>query len=121
QKSGTFYFALSSHVAGYTHSDIHLKSNNADFDFVLQHVKASYDQFLKSTGRAMQYDYHVGYYFKKKNFGIEYNFDHIKYFARHDQVVHTVGTVNGQKLNEDLPITTYVQNFEHTNGGNYVL
>lgn len=120
-KSGIFYFALGSHVAGYTRSDIHLKSTNQSFDFVLEKVKGSDDKFLKSTGGAMQYDYQVGYYFKKKNFGIEYNFDHVKYFANHDQTVRTVGTVNGQQLNEDLPITTYVQNFEHSNGGNYIL
>lgn len=119
-KSGTFYFALGSHVAGYTHSDIYLKSNNSDFDFVLQNVKGTDDKFLKSTGGAMQYDYKFGYYFNKKNFGIEYNFDHVKYFAKHDQTVKTVGTVNGQKVDESLPITTYVQNFEHSNGGNYI-
>jgi hypothetical protein len=120
-KSGVFYFALGSHVAGYSKSDIHLKSTDQSFDFVLEKVKGCDDKFLKSTGGAMQYDYQVGYYFKKRNFGIEYNFDHVKYFARHDQTVRTVGTVNGQKINEDLPITTYVQNFEHSNGGNYIL
>jgi hypothetical protein len=123
-KSGIFYFALGSHVADYSNSDIHLKSNSnsqSSFDFVLKKVKATDDEFLKSTGGAMQYDYQFGYYFKKKNFGIEYNFDHVKYFARHDQAVRTVGTVNGQKIDEDLPITTYVQNFEHSNGGNYFL
>jgi len=122
QKSGVFYFALGSHVAGYTNSDIHLKSDGQpSFDFVLEKVRGSDDKFLKSTNGAMQYDYQFGYYFKKKNFGIEYNFDHVKYFARHDQNVKTVGTINGQKVDEVLPITTYVQNFEHTNGANYFL
>jgi hypothetical protein len=121
-KSGVFYFALGSHVADYSNSDIHLKSNSQpSFDFVLKNVKATDDEFLKSTGGAMQYDYQVGYYFKKKNFGIEYNFDHVKYFAKHDQTVRTIGTVNGQRVDENLPITTYVQNFEHSNGGNYFL
>lgn len=121
-KSGIFYFALGSHVADYSNSDIHLKSNGQpSFDFVLKNVEATDDEFLKSTGGAMQYDYQVGYYFKKKNFGIEYNFDHVKYFAKHDQSVRTTGTVNGQKIDETLPITTYVQNFEHSNGGNYIL
>jgi len=121
-RSGVFYFALGSHVAGYTNSNIHLKSEGQpSFDFVIEKVKGSDDKFLKSTNGAMQYDYQFGYYFKKKNFGIEYNFDHVKYFARHDQSVRTVGTVNGQKVDEVLPITTYVQNFEHTNGANYFL
>lgn len=122
KKVGVFYFALGSHVAGYTNSDIHLKSTaQPSFDFVLENVKATDDKFLKSTGGAMQYDYQFGYYSLKKNFGIEYNFDHVKYFAKHDQTVKTVGTVNGQKVNEELPITSYVQNFEHSNGGNYIL
>jgi len=121
-KSGVFYFALGSHVAGYTKSDIHLKSAaQPSFNFVLEKVKGRDDQFLKSTGGAMQYDYQFGYYSRKKNFGIEYNFDHVKYFAKHDQTVKTVGTINGQKVDADLPITTYVQNFEHSNGGNYIL
>jgi hypothetical protein len=120
-KSGVFYFALGSHVAAYTRSDIHLRSNDQSFDFVLEKVKGRDDKFLKSTGGAMQYDYQFGYYFKKKNFGIEYNFDHVKYFAKHDQTVRTVGTVNGQDVDEELPITTYVQNFEHSNGANYML
>lgn len=118
-KSGVLYFAFGSHDAYYTKSDIHFKSDA--FDFTLKKVKAVDDEFLKATGGAAQYDYQVGYYFKNKKFGIEYNFDHVKYFARHDQTVRTVGTVNGQKIDEDLPITTYVQNFEHSNGGNYVL
>jgi hypothetical protein len=121
-KAGIFYFALGSHVAAYTNSDIHLQSSaQPSFDFVLHNVKARDDKFLQSTGGAVQYDYQFGYYSRKKNFGIEYNFDHVKYFAKHDQVVRTTGTVNGQKVDADLPITTYVQNFEHSNGGNYFL
>lgn len=121
KKSGIFYFALGSHVAGYTNSDIQFKSKaQPSFDFVLQDVKGTDDKFLKSTGGAMQYDYKFGYYFNKKNFGIEYNFDHVKYFAKHDQAVKTSGIINGQKVDETLPITTYVQNFEHSNGGNYI-
>jgi hypothetical protein len=118
-KSGVFYIAIGTHDAYYTKSDIHLKTST--FDFILKNVKGTDDKFLHATGGPIQYDYQVGYYFKNKNFGIEYNFDHVKYFARHDQSVRTVGTVNGQKVDEVLPITTYVQNFEHTNGANYIL
>lgn len=118
-RSGVFYIAVGTHDAYYTKSDIHLKTGT--LDFVLKDVKGTDDKFLHATGGPLQYDYQVGYYFKKKNFGIEYNFDHVKYFARHDQSVRTVGTVNGQKIDEVLPITTYVQNYEHTNGANYVL
>jgi len=118
-KLGVFYVGVGTHDAWFTKSDIHLKTSS--YDFILKNVKGTDDQFLHATGGPIQYDYQVGYYFKKKNFGIEYNFDHIKYFARHDQNVRTVGTINGQKIDEVLPITTYVQNYEHTNGANYVL
>lgn len=121
-RNGIAYFAFGTHDAYYSKSNIHLQSTaNPSFDFILKKVKANDDQFLKATGGAAQYDYQFGYYFKKKNFGIEYNFDHIKYFARHDQDVRTVGVINGSKIDADTAITTYVQNFEHSNGGNYAL
>jgi hypothetical protein len=121
-KSGVFYFGIGTHKIFYTKSDLHLVGEgNAPFDFTLKKVKAKDDFFLKKTGGAPQYDYKMGYYFKKKNFGIEFNFDHVKYFVRHDQTVRTTGTVNGEKVDGDLPVTTYVQNFEHSDGANYAL
>jgi hypothetical protein len=95
-KSGVFYFGIGTHKIFYTKSDLHLIGNgNTSFDLILKKVKAKDDFFLKKTGGAPQYDYKMGYYFKHKNFGIEFNFDHVKYFVRHDQTVRTVGTVNG--------------------------
>lgn len=121
-KKGIFYFGAGTHKIFYTKSDLHLVGNgNPSFDFILKNVKAKDDFFLKKTGGAPQYDYKMGYYFKKKNFGIEFNFDHVKYFVRHDQIVRTVGTIDGRKTDEDLPVTTYVQNFEHSDGANYAL
>jgi hypothetical protein len=121
-KSGVFYFGIGTHKIFYTKSDLHLVGNGTTpFDITLKKVKAKDDFFLKKTGGAPQYDYKMGYYFKKKNFGIEFNFDHVKYFVRHDQVVRTVGTMNGDKIDEELPVTTYVQNFEHSDGANYAL
>ena len=46
---------------------------------------------------------------------------HVKYFVRHDQVVTTVGTMNGNRIDEERPVTQYVQNFEHSDGANYAL
>jgi hypothetical protein len=121
-KSGTFYFGIGTHKIFYTKSDLHLVGNgNLPFDFTMKRVRAKDDFFLKRTGGAPQYDYKMGYYFTRKNFGIEFNFDHVKYFVRHDQSVRTVGTVNGEKVNAVLPATTYVQNFEHSDGANYAL
>lgn len=121
-KSGVFYFGIGTHKIFYTKSDLHLVGNGTTpFDLTLKKVKAKDDFFLKKTGGAPQYDYKMGYYFKNKNFGIEFNFDHVKYFVRHDQTVKTVGTVNGEKVDSDLPVTTYVENFEHSDGANYAL
>lgn len=119
-KSGVLYLGIGTHKIFYTKSDLHLVGNgNTPFDFTLRKVRAKDDFFLKRTGGAPQYDYKVGYYFTKKNFGIEFNFDHVKYFVRHDQIVRTTGTVDGQKIDADLPVTTYVENFEHSDGANY--
>lgn len=121
-KSGVLYFGIGTHKIFYTKSDLHLVSNGADaFDITLKKVRAKDDFFLKKTGGAPQYDYKMGYYFKKKNFGIEFNFDHVKYFVRHNQVVRTVGTIDNQNVDEEMPVTTYVQNFEHSDGANYAL
>lgn len=121
-RSGVFYFGIGTHKAFYTKSDLHLVGNGSTpFDLTLKNVKARDDFFLKKTGGAPQYDYKMGYYFYKKNFGIEFNFDHVKYFVRHDQTARTTGTVNGEKIDADLPVTTYVQNFEHSDGANYAL
>jgi len=121
-KSGVFYFGIGTHKIFYTKSDLHLVGNGTTpFDITLKKVRAKDDFFLKKTGGAPQYDYKMGYYFKKKNFGIEFNFDHVKYFVRHDQVVRTVGTMGTNKIDEELPVTTYVENFEHSDGANYAL
>lgn len=121
-KSGVLYLGVGTHKIFYTPSDLHLVGNgDPAFDFTLKKVRAKDDFFLKKTGGAPQYDYKIGYYFKKKNFGIELNFDHVKYFVKHDQSVRTVGTIDGQKIDNRIPVTTYVQNFEHSDGANYAL
>ena len=121
-RSGVFYFGIGTHKIFYTKSNLHLVGNRTpSFDLTLKNVKAKDDFFLKQTGGAPQYDYRMGYYFTKKNFGIEFNFEHVKYFVRHDQTVRTEGTINGEKINADLPVTTYVENFEHSDGANYAL
>jgi hypothetical protein len=120
-RSGVLYFAFGSHEAFYSKSDIFLTSVNPDFSFTLGKVRASDDRFLRSTGGAPQYDYQVGYYFKKKNFGIEYNFDHVKYFMRQYQVVPLKGTIEGVAFNQDTLINPDFIQFEHSDGANYAL
>lgn len=121
-KKGIFYFAAGTHKIFYTKSDIRLTGQgNPVFDLSFKNIKAKDDFFLKGNGGAPQYDYKFGYYFNRKKFGLEFNFDHVKYFVKKDQVVKTEGTLNGQKIDDDIPITTYIQNFEHSDGANYAL
>jgi hypothetical protein len=116
---GVLYFGLGTNLSFYTRSDISFERSDANF--VLQNVKAKDDRGLKFGDGAPQYTYQVGYYFKKKGFGLEFNFDHVKYFARHDQDVHVKGTINGKFVDADTAITSIVQNFEHSDGANYAL
>ena len=121
-RRGIFYFGIGTHKAFYTRSDLHLEANgNHSFDLTLEKLRAKDDFFLKKTGGAPQYDYKMGYYSKQKNFGIEFNFDHVKYFVRKNQVARTVGTVDGEAVNAEIPIGFYVENFEHSDGANYAL
>jgi hypothetical protein len=117
---GVLYMGFGTNLSYYSPSTISFKTSNADF--TLEKVRAKDDRGLNfDGGGAAQYSYQVGYYFKKKNFGIEFNFDHIKYFARQNQVVRIKGTIEGKKLNTDTAMADIVQNFEHSDGGNYAL
>jgi hypothetical protein len=89
---------------------------------VLRNVKAKDDGGLKfDNGGAAQYSYQIGYYFHKHNFGLEFNFDHIKYFVRQDQVVHIDGRIGATQYNRERELTPDFFQFEHSDGGNYAL
>jgi hypothetical protein len=119
-KKGVLYFGFGTNVSFYSLSDIRFQTGNSDF--TMFDVKGRDDGGLKfSNGGAAQYSYQVGYYFKKQNFGIEFNFDHIKYFVRPNQTVRIEGTINGTKVSGDTTFGAVVQNFEHSDGANYAL
>lgn len=120
-KKGLLYFALGSQRIFYTPSDIRFRgTTNHAFDFILYKAKAKDEGGLK-WDTAPQFSYTVGYYFKNKNFGIEYQYDHIKYFLTQNQVVHMKGTIDGHQYDQD---TTLVKDFiqlEHSDGANYAM
>jgi hypothetical protein len=120
---GLWYFAFGTNRSFYTHSNISLESSVAPaYNFTLDGVGATDDQGLKfNHGGAPQYSYQLGYYNRKKNWGIEFNFDHIKYFMRPDQVLHLHGTINDQSYNTDTLVTPEFLKFEHSDGANYAL
>ena len=118
---GIIYFAFGSQRIFYTPSDIRIRrSNEPSFDLTLYKVKAKDEGGLKWE-TAPQFSYTVGYYFINKNFGIEYQYDHIKYFVTQNRVVHLKGTINDVFYDQD---TTLVKDFfqlEHSDGANYAM
>jgi hypothetical protein len=118
-KNGILYLAFGSHRIFYTNSDIHLhRDENPSFDFTLFNAKAKDEGGLRFH-TAPQFSYTVGYYFKKKNFGLEYQYDHIKYFLQMGQVVHLRGSINGHHFDQDTLLTPAFVQLEHSDGGNY--
>ena len=117
---GVLYMGFGTNLSFYSKSDLHFVSSN--FDFTLYKVRGRDDGGLKfDGGGAAQYSYQLGYYFTKKNFGIEFNFDHIKYFIRQNQVAHLKGVINGQSYDTDTTLTPNFIQFEHSDGANYAL
>lgn len=122
KQSNTFYFALGTNWSFYSKSDIKLKSTvYPGFDFMLKQVRGKDDGGLNFKNGAPQYSYQLGYYNQKKNWGVEFNFDHIKYYVRQNQRVFMSGTINNQSYATDTLITPEFIKLEHSDGGNYAL
>jgi hypothetical protein len=120
-KKGVLYFAFGSQRIFYTPSDIRLQGQtNHTFDFLLSNVKAK-DEGGIHWDTAPQFSYTVGYYFKNKKFGIEYQYDHIKYFVTQNQVVHMNGTIDGHHYDQDTTLVKDFVQLEHSDGANYAM
>ena len=121
-KSSTFYFGVGTNLSSYSKSDIHLKSYGSPaFDITLQNVLGKDDGGFSNNGGAPQYSLQLGYYNHRKNWGIEFNFDHIKYFVRQNQRVMLNGTINNVAYHTDTLITPQLMSLEHSDGANYAL
>jgi hypothetical protein len=121
EKKGTFYLAFGSQRIWYTNSDIHVRRTSpSPFDFTLYNVKAKDEGGLK-WHTAPQFSYTIGYYFKKKNFGLEYHYDHIKYFVTQNQKVHMTGDISGVKYGQDTTLVPQFFMLEHSDGANYAM
>jgi hypothetical protein len=120
-KKGVFYFAFGSHRIFYTPSTIHvIRTSDSFFDFKLIKAKAHDEGGLKFD-EAPQFSYTIGYYFKGGNFGIEYQYDHIKYFVRQNQLVHLKGKIGSEQFDQDTVINPDFFHLEHSDGGNYAM
>ncbi len=121
EKKGYLYLAGGSHRIFYTPGDVRvIRRKDPAFDFTLEKVRARDEGGLKFE-TAPQFSYTIGYYFSKKKFGIEYQYDHIKYFAREGQTVRMKGTLNGVTYDQDTVVTDEFFRLEHSDGGNYAM
>jgi hypothetical protein len=122
-KKGFLYFGFGSNLSFYTPSDIHVRSSGTpSYDFTLYNVRAKDDGGIKfNNGGAPQYTYQIGYYFSNKKFGVEFNFDHVKYFVTPNQVVRLKGTIDNKQYDTDTSLTADFFKFEHSDGANYAL
>ncbi len=120
-KKGIAYIAIGSHRTFYSPGDITFKRKGGPaFNFTLENAKAKDEGGLKfHTGP--QFSYTIGYYFKNKNLGLEYQYDHIKYYLKQNQVVRLTGTINGVIYDKDTLLTPQFVKLEHSDGGNYAM
>lgn len=127
KKGGTLYFNWGYNFDRFTKSDIHFNNTSGDnYDFTLYKVKAIDRDGMKDIFHEditiPQYSYRIGYYFNnKRNLGIEFSYDHVKYVALQYQVVHVQGNIRGEYVDKDTVLTSGFVKFEHTNGANYFM
>jgi hypothetical protein len=131
--AGKFYFYWGYNRSIFGTSDLHLKG--ANYNFTLQKIKA-YDRpspfsaelyFNPTTITIPQYDYRIGYNFKK-NWNLSLGVDHMKYVVEQGQSVSMTGTIApaasaryaGTYTNQPIVITDDFLRFEHTDGLNLV-
>lgn len=121
-KSGRFYLAAGTNWSFFSRSDIHLRSAvPPTFDFTLYNVRGKDDGGVNFHNGAPQYSYVLGYYSHIKNWGIEYNFDHIKYYMEQNQRVRMQGVIHSEHYNTDTLLVPSFVTLEHTDGANYAL
>ena len=120
-KNGIIYGGFGSFRIFYTNSDISLKrTGEPHFDITLYDVKGVDEGGVKFHTAPM-FAWEVGYYFKKKKFGLEYHYDHIKYFVTQDQRVRMKGSINGVIYDKDTTLVKEFLQMEHSDGGNYAM
>jgi hypothetical protein len=121
KKKGYIYFNFGSHRGFFTRGDIHVeRTGAAPFNFTLEKVRAHDEGGLKFE-TAPQFSYNIGYYFTEKKFGLEYQYDHIKYFVQQNQRVRLKGTIGNKTYNQDTLLTPDFFQMEHSDGANYCM
>lgn len=126
EHKGEFYFSWGYNKEWYTHSNVHVMQPSLGNDYKFEHISGhdhiGWDRGLLSIPLSIpQYNYRIGFYNKKKNFGIEINFDHTKFIFA-DQNAHIVGTLNYRKVDTTVAFNEANGFFYYlNNGANFLL
>jgi hypothetical protein len=121
-KGAVIYFAVGINQSFFSKTDLTFKSQaSPSFNFTIENVRGKDDQGFKFDKGAPQYSYSLGFYHHTKEWGIEFNFDHIKYYVRQFQRVHLTGTINHHQYNVDTVLVPEFIQLEHSDGANYAL
>jgi hypothetical protein len=124
---GAFYVAGGYNFDRFSRSTIHFRNTKTDdYDFTLYRLRAVDRDGMKNLFREditiPQYSFRIGYYFNNSgNWGIEINYDHVKYVVVQNQRVHLKGTIRGVYYDTDTVLNKSFIKFEHTNGANYAM
>lgn len=136
KKKGSLYFNWGYTSAWYSKSTIHFVDHSNkyhpytgrynEYDFTIYNAKATDRPDFNKIKDVInitipQFVFRIGYYFnKKKDFGIELNYDHAKYVVNDYQRVHIKGEFNGHPVDKDTTLdpNTFLH-FEHTDGANF--
>ncbi|CAN5397448.1 hypothetical protein BH11BAC2_BH11BAC2_19740 [soil metagenome] len=125
---GTMYVAVGYNLDYFSKSDIRFRDHGVDhYDVTFHDVTADDRPGLKDVFHQdisiPQYSFRIGYYFnKKKDWGIEINYDHAKYVVDHGQTVHMTGNIRGVEYDTDTIIGgSSFLDYEHTNGANFAM
>lgn len=117
-KKGEWYFSWGYNKEWYTGSNLHIKQPSLNNDYTIVDLRAhdhpGWNEGLFQKDLTIpQYNYRIGYFFKD-NWALEISFDHTKYVASTNQLLHIVGTKNGQQVDE------FISNRPDVNGNRYL-
>ncbi|MFI5193590.1 MAG: hypothetical protein ACHQD7_06020, partial [Chitinophagales bacterium] len=102
ERKGELYFSWGYNTEWYTRSNVRINQpelgNDYTFKNITGHDHRGWDEQLFTKALTIpQYNYRLGYIFnKKKQLGIEINFDHTKFIFGDDQWVHIKGRMDNK-------------------------
>jgi hypothetical protein len=135
KKDKSFYISWGYNKDWFSKSDLHFsgpgtpdpidKTRNVSYDFTVYDATAKdrpgFKEIFKTDLTIPQYVYRMGYFFNDK-WGVEINFDHVKYVMNDYQNIRVKGTIHGQAIDQDTTISPIdFLHFEHTNGANFLM